>query len=177
MTIAHPAIAIAAIGFMLVVAVCDIRTRRISNRLNLAGVALALGLQFYLSGSAGLAAALSGFTAGLVILFIPFLGGMVGGGDVKFTASAGAFLGWKLLLSGLAVGVILGGIVGAVSLAKHRRFKAAMRGLFTDLLCMATGVRPTTLKSSETIETIPYGVLLAIGMSGVLGASLLRWIS
>jgi len=177
MTITHPAIAIAAIGFMLVAAVCDIRSRRISNRLNLAGLGLALVLQFYLGGSAGIAAAASGVAAGLAALFVPFVGGMIGGGDVKFAATSGAFLGWKLLLIGLVAGVLLGGITGAISLAKHRRFATAMRGLFADLLCIATGVRPTTLKSSETVETIPYGVVLAIGMSGVLGASLLRWIS
>lgn len=176
MTIIHPTIAAAAAGFMITAAVCDFRVRRISNRLNLTGLAIALLLQFYVAGAAGLVAGLWGFAAGLAIFFVPFLGGMIGGGDVKFAAAAGAFLGWKLLLYGLAIGVILGGITGAISLAKHRRFKAAMRGLFADLLCMATGVRPTTLKSSEAVETIPYGVLLAIGMSGVVGASLLRWI-
>jgi Flp pilus assembly protein protease CpaA len=90
---------------------------------------------------------------------------MVGGGDVKFVAAVGSFLGWQLLLVGLGIGVVAGGVVGAASLIRRRRFVKAMRGLAADFVCLASGVRPTTLKSTEAVETVPYGVMLAMGLA------------
>jgi hypothetical protein len=49
-----------------------------------------------------------------------------------------------------------------------------MRGLAADLVCLSSGVRPTTLKSSEAVETVPYGVLLAMGLAASVAAALLK---
>ena len=172
----HPAVVCSAFIFMVTAAASDLRKRRISNRLNFSAALFALSLQFIVGGTAGFFFALKGLGIGLAILFIPFAAGMMGGGDVKFAAAAGAFLGWRLLLVGLAVGVLLGGIVGMISLARRQRLKSAFRGLSADILCLAGGVRPTTLKSTAAQETIPYGVLLAMGFGGTLLAAIFRWV-
>lgn len=169
----HPAIVIAALIFMVVAAASDLRQRRISNRLNFSAIIVALCLQSVVGGFPGLVFGLKGFGVGLGILFLPFAAGMMGGGDVKFVAAAGVFLGWRLLLVGLTVGVLLGGIVGAISLVRQGRFKSAFHGLSADILCLVGGVRPETLKSSAMSETVPYGVLLAMGIGGTLLATIL----
>lgn len=163
-----------ALFFMSIVAVNDLRERRIPNRLNLAGLVVGLTLQTVAGGVQGFFFGVSGFAVGFAILFLPFAAGMVGGGDVKFVAVAGTFLGWQLLLTGLGIGVVVGGLVGAASLIRRRRFKVAMRGLAADLVCLGSGVRPTTLKSSEAVETVPYGVLLAMGLAASVAAALLK---
>ena len=164
----HPLIAVAALVFMAVVAVSDIRERRISNRLNLSGLILGLSMQLLLVGTEGLTSGLAGFGVGLAILFVPFAAGMIGGGDVKFVAATGAFLGVRLVLIGLAAGMIIGGLSGAVALLRKRKMTSALRGLRADLVCIAHGVRPTALKSTDVVETIPYGVMLAAGLGGSL---------
>ena len=161
----HPVIVLAATGFMLTAAISDVRHRRISNRLNLAAAATGLLLQLLVAGPAGVLAGVQGLAVGLLIMFVPFACGMLGGGDVKFVAAIGTFFGWQMTLVGLAIGVLLGGVVGAASLLLHGRFVSAMRGVAADLVCLSNGVRPTQLKESETVETVPYGVLLAIGMA------------
>ncbi len=155
----------AALAFMVTVAVCDFRARRIPNVLNLAGLVVGLGLQGATGGWESFFAGVSGFALGFAILSVPYLAGMVGAGDVKFVAAAGAFLGARLLLVGLAVGIVVGGVVGAVSLIRHGRFVPALRGLLADLLCLASGVRPAKLKHVDSVETIPYGVMLAMGLA------------
>jgi prepilin peptidase CpaA len=172
----HPIIVAAAVIFMVTASVSDFRERKITNRLNVAGALTGLVLQALLVGSAGVVAGLHGLVVGLLILFLPFAAGMVGGGDVKFVAAAGTFLGWKVLLLGLAAGMILGGIAAAIALLMNGRFGAALKSLLADLVCLSSGVRPTTLKSTQAVETIPYGVLLATGMAGALAATLLRWV-
>ena len=163
-----------ALLFMLVVCACDIRERRIPNQLNLAGVLVGLLLQAAVGGVQGFLSGLSGFAVGFAILLLPFIAGMVGGGDVKFVAAAGAFLGWQLLLVGLGIGVVVGGVVGAISLARRHRFAEAMRSLAADLVCLSSGVRPTKLRASTAVETVPYGVSLAIGLAAVIAAALIK---
>jgi len=176
----HPVIAIAALVFMTTAAISDVRQRRITNRLNLTAAATGITLQIVFGGLDGALVAVQGWLVGLGLLFLPFALGMVGGGDVKFVASVGTFFGWQLTMAGLAVGVVLGGIVGAVSLARHGRFRSALVGLRADLICISNGVRPTKLKSSDSVETVPYGVVLAMGMAGCLAVALFEevpWVS
>lgn len=176
----HPLIVAAAGAFMLTAAVSDIRHRRISNRLNLAAAATGLILQAVLVGTGGVLAGLVGLGAGLGVLFIPFAMGMIGGGDVKFVAAVGAFFGARVTMIGLAIGVTLGGLVGAVSLIRSGRLASGMRSVAADLACLASGVRPTTLKDSDAVETVPYGVLLALGMAGSVVVAVMEevpWVS
>lgn len=166
-----------ALLFMVVVSIYDVRERRIPNRLNLAGLAVGLLLQAGFGGVQGILSGLSGFAVGFAILLLPFIAGMVGGGDVKFVAAAGAFLGWQLLLVGLGIGVVVGGVVGAISLVKRHRFGAAMRSLAADLVCLSSGVRPTKLQASTATETLPYGVSLAIGLAVGVAVALIKEVS
>jgi prepilin peptidase CpaA len=174
--VTHPVVVGAALAFLVSASVSDIRSRRISNRLNGAAALVGLSLHGVLGGWNGLLFALAGLGVGFAALFLPFAAGMIGGGDVKFAAAAGTFLGWRLLLVGLAAGIILGGATAAVTLARRRRFMSAFRGLYSDILCWAGGVPTDTLKSSAATETLPYGVLLAMGIGGTLIAALFRWV-
>ena len=172
----HPAIIIASFVFMIAASISDVRERRISNKLNFSAVFVGLSLHFVFGGLDGFVFGLKGLSVGLGILLFPFVAGMMGGGDVKFAAAAGAFLGWRLLLVGLVVGVLLGGVAGAISLARQQKFKSAFRGLTADILCLAGGVKPDTLKSTAASETVPYGVHLAMGFGGTLLAAIFRWV-
>ena len=174
--VTNPIVVSAALAFLVSAAVSDIRSRRISNRLNGTAAAVGIALHTVFGGTDGLVFALSGLGVGLAILLLPFVAGMIGGGDVKFSAAAGTFLGWKLLLVGLAAGILLGGVTAAVTLARRRRFMSAFRGLYSDILCWAGGVPTDTLKSTAATETLPYGVLLATGIGGALIAALFRWV-
>src|SRR5437867_3783113 len=59
--------------------------------------------------------------AAVVFLAVILLsGGGMGGGDLKLGAMLGAFLGWKLVLVALFVGVVCGGALAIVLLASGR---------------------------------------------------------
>ncbi len=170
----HALLTVPAFAFLAIAAISDLRARRITNRLNVTAAVVALSLRWIDGGLSGLNAGAVGLGVGFAVGLLPFLAGMVGGGDVKFAAAAGAFLGWRLVLVGLAAGVILGGITGAVSLVRSGRFASAFRGLWADLLCLAHGVRPKTLGAAEAVETVPYGVLLAVGMAATLAVAIVE---
>lgn len=176
----QPIIAVTALGFMTTAAISDLRHRRISNRLNVSAALTALALQAVVAGNSGVVAGIQGWLLGIAVLLLPFAAGMIGGGDVKFVAAMGAFFGCQLMLTGLVAGVMLGGVVGAITLVWHGRFRRAMQGLMADLVCLSSGVKPTTLEASASVETIPYGVLLAMGMAGCVAVALFEevpWVS
>ena len=121
------------------VSVCDIRTRKIPDRLNLAILALGLiqqGAAFAAAGgiaagtAAGAAGALgqlaSASAGGLLAAALPLyliavaFPGSIGGGDIKFTAAA-VFLGAASVLMGTAAGLVPAGLYAALLLAARKK--------------------------------------------------------
>jgi prepilin peptidase CpaA len=95
--------------------VSDLRTRRIPNWLTVSSLVLALIAHGCHKGLGGLADSLLGFAAGFAVLFLLWLIGGGGGGDVKMMAALGAWLGWKLTLA-----VFLGSALMTLVLATVR---------------------------------------------------------
>lgn len=90
--------AIAVMLFTAVALVWDVKSRRIPNWLNLIGLILGLAFQTYQRGWDGLLFSLAGFGTGFGILFVLWIIGGGGGGDVKLMGAVGAWLGPYLTL-------------------------------------------------------------------------------
>lgn len=93
---------------LLIAAIIDFKIRKIPNWLNLAiligGIA-----QAFLSGvPVTISQSLLGVLAGFGILFIPYVLGAMGGGDVKMLAAIGAWLGALATLQVYLVAAVAG---------------------------------------------------------------------
>lgn len=114
---------ICALGVLLIVAsVTDLRSRIISNRLNLTVAALAplwwlaCGLPLW----PGMAVQL---LVGLIVFLlfaILFAFGCMGGGDVKLLGALALWFPWQATLSLLILMALLGGIVTIITVVHHR---------------------------------------------------------
>lgn len=129
--------------FLCLAVAWDLRERRIPNSLVAAYALVGLGL----AGAAGqpaLGRAVAGMAEGLALLILPFAFRFVGGGDAKFFAAVGAFLGPSLTLWAFLFGTALGAPLAAVVLWRTRRTVSA-----------SPGVQP--------VPMLPYAVPLALG--------------
>jgi prepilin peptidase CpaA len=90
----------------------DLRTRTIPNWLTLPALAAGLVLQPL--------AALAGAATACAVQLPFWLKGLIGGGDVKLMAAAGALLGWKSFLLLFLISSILQGLFALVLLAVRR---------------------------------------------------------
>ncbi|HKT75094.1 MAG TPA: prepilin peptidase [Sphingobium sp.] len=112
-----------ALGILLVIAcVTDLRSRIISNRLNLCIAALAplwwlaSGLDPWPGMAMQLALALAVFVAFAALFAI----GCMGGGDVKLLGALALWFPWGPMLSMLMLMALMGGVVTIVTVVHHR---------------------------------------------------------
>ncbi|NMB45058.1 MAG: prepilin peptidase [Firmicutes bacterium] len=103
----------------------DLKHHRLPNMLTLPGIGIGLLLS---AGLGQLKSAIIGALTGGGLLFVAAIvtRGGLGMGDAKLQAMVGAFLGLRLMLISLTIGVILGGIVGLLLLAFRIRGRKDM---------------------------------------------------
>lgn len=100
-------VVVAAVVVTMAAAVTDFRCRRIPNALTL--TAFALGLLFRLStdGLSGLLDAGAAFAVGFGTLFVLWISGGGGAGDVKLMGALSVWIGFSLTLAVLILSVVL----------------------------------------------------------------------
>lgn len=149
----------------------DVRERRVPNVLTLVGLAVAL-LLGSLQGASGLAAALGGAALGFAVALPVFLLGGLGGGDVKFLAVLGAFLGPARMPTALLAIALVGGLMAAVEVVRRRAVGRTVMHIWVILKSLGPGAfsrwrsrpygGPLTVGDDAAI-TLPYAVAIAAG--------------
>ncbi len=128
-------------------AVTDLRTRIISNRLNLA-IAVTAPLFWWATGLSlwpGVAVQIWVALAVFLVFAGLFALGMMGGGDVKLLGALALWLPWQSMATVLVLMAIAGGVVSLIALIHH---KVTQRGGQPE---------------------VPYGVAIAVAGLWVLG--------
>lgn len=153
----------------LIATITDLWKRKIYNWLTLPAIVLGLLFSFIQSGLRGLLASFLGLLlAGGIYLVLGLIGAMKGG-DVKLAAAVGVLLGWRLSISALYYGAILGGIFALLwSLYHGTLWKTLTRVWRTLYAAAAPGMRPDAELQQSDTEPMPYGVAISWGAIATL---------
>ena len=156
------AIFVVAVGlYVALAAATDIRMHRIPNYLTVPAALLGLAYHTLAPGGWGVLASLGGLAVGFSLLFLPWLLGGSGMGDVKLLAALGAWLGWKFLLTAFAVSMVLAAVAALAILAYNSLSpRAAHRGPRKPSLWQRKGRGQTRI--------IPFAVPVAMSTWSVL---------
>lgn len=119
--------ALPALGFAIVAAQADVRTRKIPNSLTFPAILLGLATHLALGGRAGFLASLAGMAVVGVALIPGWLLRWMGAGDVKLMAAMGAWLAFPHAVIALLASLIAGGVIAAVVALRHGALGAALR--------------------------------------------------
>ncbi|NGZ76006.1 A24 family peptidase [Saccharibacillus alkalitolerans] len=119
--------------FLVAAFMTDIRTRKIPNVLNLAFVVSGLLYQGAAHGLDGLYFAGKGCAAGFGVLFILYLLGAVGAGDVKLFAGIGAWTGILFAAQTLLYSILFAGAIGLGILCWRREGLRRIKRIFGSL--------------------------------------------
>jgi prepilin peptidase CpaA len=153
-----------------IAAVNDLATRRIPNRLLLAGLAGALLLHLVSAEpGATLLSALGGMLLGLAI-FLPFylVHGMAAG-DVKMMAVVGFFTGPTEAFQIAIFTWCAGGVMALLLILLHSRLRQAFVNVGHLLSGLVVpGTKLSDMKLPQSAGSLPYGVAIALGTIVVL---------
>lgn len=153
----------------LVVIVCaaawsDVRSRRIPNRLTVAGVLVALSLRVLL-GPASLWQGVLGAALALAVSAILFGLGILGGGDAKLLSAVGAFLGPVGFVGALAISCVAGGGMAVADAARRGVLWLLLLHLLDAVSFWRAFGREGQRRRLTTpgALTVPFGVAIAVG--------------
>jgi prepilin peptidase CpaA len=158
---------------VLAAASYDLKIRKIPNWLNLSGVILGVGLNYFFLRGAGLRLALLGLSLALLIYFPLFVVRGMGAGDVKLMAAVGAIAGPRNWLVIFLATAIIGGLVALVLVVNKKRLLLTFSNVSTiagELLC---GRKPFHKNAAldyrhERALGLPHGAMIALGAIGFL---------
>ena len=121
---------------LVIITVVDIKHQIIPDVITLPGLALGLAAGSY---SIGYANSFMGFLlgCGLFYLLAILSNGGMGGGDIKYIAAAGAFVGWQKVLLIIFIGAVLGTFVGLFQIGFQKKTRKNIIP-FGPLLSVAT---------------------------------------
>lgn len=89
---------LAAYMFVLIAVGMDLKYMRISNRLILIGLGMALIQRFFCEGIRGVLTGICQISFPVIVLYLLFLIGALGAGDIKLFSVIGGFVNFKILV-------------------------------------------------------------------------------
>ena len=155
---------------LVVGCVTDLRSRKIPNEL--VATILVTGWLFALVASQdavrAIGMSLAGTAVGFGIWILFYVVGVIGAGDVKFFAAAGAWLGPGATWRAALIAAVAGGILAIAMLLIERRLGSTLRRI-----ALAASSRTLVAVPEQAVtpgtghRPLPYGVALAIGALAV----------
>jgi len=167
------------VALLLSAAVSDLRSRRVSNRLVMTGMLLALAAHAWafamnappLAGHAAWAP-IAGLATGFALLLPFYVLGAMSAGDVKLMAMVGAFLGVQSVMLAALCTFLAGGLLSlATMVARGVTLKtlANARFLLVDWFLQAGSGQGARLSPLQTTAArLPYAVAIALGTGAAL---------
>jgi len=150
-----------ALTIVLAFAAYSEMTRKIiPNWLTLSGAACGIVLG-YLPGGNTFLASLGGLAIGFGFLFAVYVFGGMGGGDVKLMGSAGALLGYPLIIPTLFYTAVIGGVMAIICLVWKGDSWGRLKRMATRRK-QADGA-PREQDAAAQPLAIPYGIAIVSG--------------
>ena len=176
------------VGLLLVIAVQDIRSHRIPNKLVLTGVVLGialngllpegLGFNSFVPGGLGWLAALQGLGVGMAVLLPLYWLHVMGAGDVKLMAMVGVFLGPADVLGVLLATFVAGGVMALVVVFWSKQVGQLLQNIKLMLLGgvvrMSAGQFPLMDDLPVSVGKLPYAVAITVGTFSYLAWQRMR---
>lgn len=167
---------------LLIVALQDIRSHKISNKLVLVGLVVGVvlngllpqgwGFNSAMPGGLGWFAGLQGFGVGMAAFLPIYWLRAMGAGDVKLMAMVGAFLGPAQVLGAILATFIAGGVMAVAVVLWSRQLANFLLNirmmLMGGLLNMHLGQLPQIDAAPLSVGKLPYAVAIMTGTIGYL---------
>lgn len=141
----------------------DLVHKKIYNWATLPGIAIGFLLNGVFAGLPGLKSSGIGFAIGFGCLFLLFLLGGMGGGDVKLMGAIGAIKGYPFIISALVYSILVGGFIAFAVLIWKKKFLRTMFKIFLFLIHKIFPFLGLPTMDKEHMEKVPFGIAIVLG--------------
>ena len=157
--------------------VMDIWKFRVYNLLTIPLLVTGLLYHSVVAGMEGFTFSLCGAAFGLGILFVPYLLGGMGAGDVKLCGGVGAWLGLPITIYVIVAAVLAAGFYAVVQVmlfGTHRQAIANLRIAFYQVASMVKHLGPdervemVVRQDDRRRHLIPFAAMVPVGMIALL---------
>lgn len=159
MAISH----IVAIVLVTIAAFFDITQHRIPNWLTYPSWLVGLLLAAFYGGLAAVNNSLVGFAATFFPLLLMYMGGTIGGGDVKLIGGVGVLLGFPAGLNALISSILVGGFFAAIILLWQGRLLPILKHAASVAWSKVYVVHVPLPAPPQKKDAFPFGVAIALG--------------
>jgi len=146
--------------------VLDWRFRKVPNGLTLPLILTGIVFRSVREGIPGLGESLLGFTVGIALLYLPFLLGGIGGGDVKLMGAIGAFVGPVAAVKVFLIGALVGAVLSLFEIARKKEWKSTLENLrnrIVHVLLTNRWAPESEIRFSPRPLRVPYALALSAG--------------
>ncbi|MFT4416833.1 prepilin peptidase [Fredinandcohnia humi] len=144
---------------LLISFITDVRERKIYNVITFPTMLIGLIFHTITGGWDGFLYSFLGLLVGIGLLFIPYLLGGMGAGDVKLLGAIGALKGTLFVFQAFIVISIVGGLIAIVILLSKKEF-----GFFFKKIMFTMKFRTLDgIEKEDMHHAFPYGVAIVIG--------------
>lgn len=124
-------------GIIIIAVVQDFYSMRISNWLIGIGLAFGLGFRIILEGPTAIVYFLVNITTPVIVLYLFFLIGAIGAGDIKLFSVIGSFVNFKQLILCIGVSFLIGACLATFRMIQNRNLQRSVfhaLGYFKELM-------------------------------------------
>lgn len=152
---------------LIVLAICfitDCREQKIYNIVVLPSIITVFVLNSWIYGFDGFKLSSFGFLIGFGILFIPYLLGGMGAGDVKLLAFIGAAKGIAFVVNSAIYMAIIGGVISIIILIFNKQTIVFFKSIFSWIISLLYNTRSRIEISNSVMKNkFPYGIAIVAG--------------
>lgn len=159
---------------LILAVVYDQRQRRIPNLLVFSGMVFGLAWNVYNNGWPGAIVSLQGLGAGIALLFIPFVLGGMGAGDVKLLGMVGAFKGALFAFYTFIAMALWGGLIAVLLLITRGQLLKTLRRLWLGFIFHVFKVKKMQESIIDSYSGVSFPYALAIAL-GAVSAYFVKW--
>lgn len=149
---------------LLVSVIIDIRHGKIPNYITLPAIFLGMVLNLTLYKLGGITDSIQGILVALGIFIIPYILGIVGGGDVKLMMAVGALKGVNFALYSSFSVIICGGIIALIIMIKIKVKVKDFFVKFGNFILQKKAIVIDEIELEENKNYFPYSIAIAIGV-------------
>jgi prepilin peptidase CpaA len=157
-------------------ALTDLICGKIFNWLTIPALIGGILVSAWISGWAGMSAALLATFAGLALYGWIFVLGAMGAGDVKFLMALGAWGGLRFVFQTALLGVAVGGVLAVLMLVFSGKMPSFIRRMHHFLLTMVLKELEAEKPKIDHSMTMPFGIPIAIAAAWVALGHPFEWL-